>query len=66
MLLVMKRKEKRDVLMLSTVHDDTMLEKQRRTRQAVGGVEVIWKPQVLEDYNQHIAGVNKSKQIPYI
>ena len=61
-LLFMKWKDKRDVLMLSTFHDDTFIEKRRRTRLAADGVEVIQKPSVVEDYNQHMGGVDKGKK----
>lgn len=47
--------------MLSTYHDTSMVTKTRRSRAAVGGVENIEKPQVVEDYNQNMAGVDKSK-----
>ena len=58
----MKWKDKRDVLMLSTFHDDTFIEKRRRTRLAADGVEVIQKPSVVEDYNQHMGGLDKGKK----
>ena len=45
----MKWRDKRDVTMLSTFHDDTFIEKRRRTRLASGGVEVIQKPSIVED-----------------
>ena len=61
-LLFMKWKDKRDVTMLSTFHDDTFIEKRRRTRLASDGVEVIQKPAVVEDYNQHMGGVDKGKE----
>ena len=51
----------RDVLMLSTYHDSAMVTKSRRSRRAVGVVEDIEKPQVVEDYNQNMGGVDKSK-----
>ena len=57
-LLALKWRDKRDVLMLSTYHGD---EKRRRSRAAEGGVEDIQKPLVVEDYNQHMGGVDKSK-----
>ena len=38
-MLFMKWKDKRDVLMLSTFHDDTFIEKRRHTRHAEDGVE---------------------------
>ena len=50
------------LVMLSTFHDDTFIEKRRRTRLAADGVEVIHKPSVVEDYNQHMGGVDKGKQ----
>ena len=53
-------RDKRDVLMLSTFHDDTMVGKSRRSRMAVG-VETIQKPRVVEEYNQFMGGVDKSK-----
>ena len=43
-ILSLKWRDKRDVLMLSTFCDDTMVGKSRRSRTAVGGVETIQKP----------------------
>ena len=60
-MLYMKWKDKRDVLMLSTFHDDTFIEKRRRTRHAADGVEVIQKPKVVEEYNLHMGGVDKGQ-----
>ena len=57
----MKWKDKHDVLMLSTFHDDTFIKKQRRTCLVPDGVEVIEKPSLVEDYNQHMEGVDKGK-----
>ena len=42
--------------MLSTCHSSDMIEKRRRTRAIAGGTEVISKPQMVEEYNQHIGG----------
>ena len=58
-MLYMKWEDKRDVLMLSTFHDDTFTEKRHRTSQADDGVEVIQKPKVIEEYNLHMGGVDK-------
>lgn len=61
-ILSLKWRDKRDVLMLSTFHDDTMVGKSRRSRLATGGVETIQKPHVVEEYNQFMGGVDKSKR----
>ena len=61
-LLYMKWRDKREVLMLSTFHDDTFIEKRRRTRLASDGVETIEKPSVVEEYNLHMGGVDKGKK----
>ena len=60
-ILALKWKDKRDVTLLSIFHDDSMVEKCRRTRAAEDGVEVIRKPTMVEDYNQHMGGVDKNK-----
>ena len=62
-ILGLKWKDKRYVLVLSTIHDSSMVSKQRRTRQAAGGVEVVQKPAVIEDYNIYMGGVDKSDQL---
>ena len=54
----MKRKDKRDVL-----NTFTFIKKQRRTRLVLDGVEVIEKPSVVEDYNQHMGGVDTCQLI---
>ena len=48
-------------MMMSTFHDDTFIEKRRRTRLTAGGIELIQKPAVVEEYNQHMGGVDKGK-----
>ena len=64
-ILAMKWRDKRDVTMLSTYHYDNMVTKSRRSRAAEGGVEDTEKPQVVEDYNQHMGGVDQSEQTLY-
>ena len=60
-ILALKWHDKRDVLMLSTYHDSAMMQKSRRSRAAAqGGIEEIEKPRVVEDYNLHMGGVDKS------
>ena len=58
-ILALKWHDKRDVMMLSTYHTEVMVSKSRRSRTAPGGVEEIEKPYVVEDYNQHMGGVDK-------
>ena len=60
-LLYLKWKDKRDVLMISTYHDSSMVEKSRHTHHAEGGQESIQKPKVVEDYNMHMGGVDKGR-----
>ena len=59
----LKWKDKRFVSMLSTIHDDSMISKERRSRQVSGGVETIQKHAVVEEYNQYMGGVDKSDQL---
>ena len=54
-------RDKRDVLMLSTYHDDSMVGRSRRSRTAEGGLENIQKPLVVDEYNKFMGGVYKSK-----
>ena len=60
-VLTLKWRDKRDVLMLSTYHGSEMMKKTRRSRSADGGVEEVEKPQVVEDYNLNMGGVDKSE-----
>ena len=63
-VLCLKWKDKRDVLLLSTIHDDVaMVDILRRSRTVAGGVERIQKPKVIDDYNQHMGGVDQSDQL---
>ena len=61
-MMALKWKDKRPVTMLTTIHDDRMISKRRRTRRAEGGQEYIEKPRVVEEYNRHMGGVDKSDQ----
>ncbi len=49
--------------MLSTLHDDSMESKRRRSRHVPGGQEDISKPKMVEEYNQYMGGVDKSDQL---
>ncbi len=62
-ILGLKWKDKRYVSVLTTIHDDSMVSKQRRTRQVTGGVETTDKPQAIDAYNQYMGGVDKIDQL---
>ena len=62
-LMGLKWMDKRQVAMISTIHDDTMIDKRRRTRTVTGGVEVIKKPKVIDEYNRYMGGVDKADQL---
>ena len=62
-MVALKWADKHQVPMLSTVYDDSMITKSRRTRQAKGGREEIRKPVMVEEYNKFMGGVDKSDQL---
>ena len=62
-VLALKWMDKRPVAMLTTVHDDSVVTKQRRTRAAQGGVEEVHKPLVVERYNEFMGGVDMGDQL---
>ena len=62
-LMCLKWMDKRAVVMLSTILDDSMIDKRRRNREASGGVEVVSKPKVVECYNTYMNGVDKGDQL---
>ena len=55
--------DKRAVTMISTIHDNTMVPIQRRSRFTEGGREVISKPQCIVEYNCHMGRVDLSDQM---
>nr|XP_039261358.1 piggyBac transposable element-derived protein 4-like [Styela clava] len=59
-LLALKWKDKKDVIMLSTVHNDAMTTVSVR---APGGRKDKLKPVIVDDYNRHMGGVDKSDQM---
>ena len=62
-VMALKWMDKRPVAMLTTVHDDSVVTKQRRTRAVQGGVEDVRKPVVVERYNEFMGGVDTGDQL---
>ncbi len=62
-LFFLKWKDKRDVTVLTTLHDDTVITKRRRTASVTGGFEEISKPTAIEMYNKYMGGVDKLDQL---
>ena len=60
-MLALKWQDKRAVVMLSTIHDDSRVTK-RRTRLVAGGIEEVQKPTMVEKY-MYMGGVDKGDQL---
>ena len=58
-MMALKWMDKRPVSMLTTIHDDSMTTKVRRTRRVEGGQEEIKKPVVVEQYNSFMGGIDR-------
>ena len=50
------------VHVISTFHTDDMMEKRYWTRAVTEGVETVQKPVMIDEYNLHMRGVDKSDQ----
>ena len=57
-MMVLKWMDKRPVVMLSTIHDNSFVSKKWRSRSALNGQEDIMKPLVVEEYNKNMGGVD--------
>lgn len=57
-ILCLKWRDKRDVTMISTIHDDSTLPVQRR-----GEAEPVQKPACVVNYNEYMGGVDHSDQL---
>ena len=55
--------DKRVVSVLSTIHGDKTVEVERRSRRAVGGCEVVEKPEAVTEYNKYMGGVDRGDQL---
>ena len=57
-MLAIKWMDEHAVTVLTTVHDDTEIEVERRTRLAAGGREMVLKPKANVEYNKYMGGVD--------
>ena len=55
--------DKRVVSVLSTIHDDTPVPVERRSRRAPGGRETVEKPRAVVEYNKYMGGVDRGDQL---
>ena len=58
-MLFLKWKDKREVSLLTTIHDDNSVLKERHSRLASGGTEEISKPYAIDQYNKFMGEDDK-------
>ena len=51
------------ISLLTTLHQDTTVVVERRSRHAEGGREVVQKPMVIVEYNKYMGGVDCADQL---
>jgi len=61
-MVFIKWKDKREVTVLTSIHDDSTVNVQRRSRNVQGGTEEIHKPYAIDQYNKFMGGVDKQDQ----
>ena len=62
-MLAIKWMDKRPVTVLTTIHDDSVITVERRSRHAVGGVEEVEKPVAIAQYTKYMGGVDTADQL---
>ena len=58
-----KDKSKREVSLLTTIHDKSMVKIPRRMKGAPNGIQEIDKPLAIDKYNKYMGGVDKAGQL---
>ncbi len=61
-LLFVKWKDKREVSLLTNIHDASTIVKKRRSKSGVGGYEETVKSTAIEEYNKYMSGVDRLDQ----
>ena len=62
-MLAIKWMDKRAVTALTTIHKDTDVTVERRTRHATDDRETVQKPQAIVEYNKYMGGVDLADQL---
>ena len=62
-VLLVQWHDKRVVSLLTTIHDDTTVDVERRSRLAEGGRETVEKPLAVVKYNKYMGGVDRADQL---
>ena len=55
--------DKKNVTLLSTIHDNATVSKRVRSRQGAEGFRNVVKPACVDDYNAHMGGVDRCDQL---
>ena len=62
-LSVVQWHDKRTVSILSTLHSDSLVTIERRSRHAPGGREEVEKPEAVVEYNKYMGAVDRGDQL---
>ena len=59
-ILGLKWKDKKDVSLLTTIHNGDMISIKRQMKGGPGGHVIVQKPAAIDQYNMHMGGVDRS------
>ena len=62
-IMALQWQDKRTITMLTTMHDNKMVTKRRRSRFGNNNEENVMKPLCINEYNKHLGGVDRSDQL---
>lgn len=62
-LMAIQWQDKRTITVVTTMHEDKMVNKRRRSRFGNNNEETIQRPLCVDEYNKHMGGVDKSDQL---